>query len=69
LFLSSVLLSRSSSLLLPTEPDAGDSVPGPETDQVNDGGLAPVTASVSVAVVGPVDVAVRLLVEYDIYYT
>jgi hypothetical protein len=50
-------------LLVPVEPDAGDSVPEPATDQVNDGGLAPVTASVRVAVVGPVDVAVRLLVE------
>lgn len=57
-------------LLVPVEPDAGDFVPEPEDiDQVKDGGLAPVTESVRVAVVGPVAVAVRLLVEYDIYYT
>jgi hypothetical protein len=51
-------------LLVPLEPDAGDLVPEPEDiDQVNDGGFAPVTESVRVAVVGPVAVAVRLLVE------
>ena len=44
------------------EPDAGDSVPGPDTDHVNEG-IPLVIASVREAVVGPVEVAVKLCEE------